>query len=267
MAARPTRTLEVIETQSLTPNMLRLVLGGEQLRGFPEQQESGYIKLQFPQPENEQDNQRGLKKLLARNKPQVRSYTIRAFDPQALTLTLDFVAHGDNGPASAWAMQAKPGDSINISGPGAKKLVDMQADWFFLAADMSALPALSCNLERLPSTAKGYAVIEIINSADKIHIKTPAGVEVFWVVNPNPENTDPESKCGAWVEQVLSLPWLAGNPAVWVAGEFDSMRKLRAYFKQQRKVPRGDIYASSYWKIGVTDEGNKAAKRLDLVTF
>ena len=37
-----------------------------------------------------------------------------------------------------------------VSGPGPKKLVDMNADWFLIAGDMSALPAISVNLEKLP---------------------------------------------------------------------------------------------------------------------
>ncbi len=59
-----------------------------------------------------------------------RSYTIREFDSE--TLTLDFVHHQPLRPASRWAQIARPGSIIRAYGPGKKKLADPDADWFFL---------------------------------------------------------------------------------------------------------------------------------------
>ena len=42
----------------------------------------------------------------------MRSYTVRAFDADALELTLDFVVHGDTGVAGPWARAARPGDEM-----------------------------------------------------------------------------------------------------------------------------------------------------------
>ncbi len=245
MSSRALRHLTVVKKYSLTPNMLRIILGGDELASFPEGQESGYVKLCLP------SNSLSGKSLK-------RSYTIRAFDSEALELTLDFVNHGDNGPASAWASSVQVGDKIMIDGPGAVKLVNMSADWFFIAGDMTALPAMSVNLEKLPSDAKGYAVIEVLSEADKQSIQVPANIEVHWVINPYP---DQENTC--LVDCVKKLSWLEGDVDVWVACEFEAMRHLRRYFKQERMVGRGQIYASSYWKMGETDEGNKAAKKRD----
>jgi NADPH-dependent ferric siderophore reductase len=243
MAKRLNCKLNVINKAFYTPNMIRIILGGDDLKEFPEGFESGYVKLLFDQ---------------GGEKPLTRSYTIRAFDKTTYELTLDFVVHEDGGPASTWATNASVGDSINISGPGPAKLVDFSADWFFIAGDMTALPAMSVNLEKLPKAATGYAVIEIIDEADKIEIDLPENIEVHWVVNPHPhkENT-------VLADAVKALPWKEGVPNVWVASEFEAMRSLRHYFKKERGVGRGQIYASSYWKIGETDEGNKRAKRLD----
>ena len=104
--------------------------------GFPENQESGYVKLLFPSDEA--------------NKSIMRSYTIRAFDAADQAITLDFADHGNAGPASTWANVAEPGDPMTIRGPGETKLAAANADWHLLAGDMSALPALAVNLERLP---------------------------------------------------------------------------------------------------------------------
>ena len=257
--ARPSpRTLTVISTRSLTANMIRITLGGKSLEDFPLGQEGGYVKLLFPQPSDSSIKQTDLNSDSSVQKPRMRTYTIRSFDEQSLAMDIDFVVHGDNGPASAWAMNAQVGDTITIVGPGAKKMVDLSADWFFIVGDMTALPAISVNLEKMPSSAKGYVVLEIIDEKDKQELIVPEGIEVHWLVNPEPEK--PNSVLSTAVK---ALPWLEGTPSVWLATEFETMRAMRRYFKKERGVGRGEIYASSYWKIGETDEGNKDAKRND----
>src|SRR4051812_42707823 len=49
--------------------------------------------------------------------PARRRYTVRAWDPDAHLLTVDFVVHGDEGVAGPWAAQAAPGDALVFSGP------------------------------------------------------------------------------------------------------------------------------------------------------
>lgn len=258
MSARRTRTVTVINKLQLTPNMLRIILGGNDLHDFPEEQESAYVKLLLPRDQ-------GVAK---------RSYTIRAFNPDALELTLDFVVHGkvrgtgcqkfstedhqNNGPALIWALNVSPGDSVQIDGPGPVKRVNHTANWFLLAGDMTALPAISVNLERLPARARGYAVIEIIEEQDRQIINTADTMAIHWVVNSKPGKPN-----SVLVDTVKALPWLGGTPGIWVASEFDAMRRLRRYFKEERQVNREWVYASSYWKMGETDEGNKAAKKID----
>lgn len=243
MSARRHRNVTVLKKISLTKNMIRIVLGGEDLVDFPEGQESGYVKLLLP----------------VSDKTQVkRSYTVRAFNADTHELTLDFVVHGESGPASAWALHVHVGDTVTIDGPGAVKLMDATADWFFITGDMTALPAMAVNLEKLPAHATGYAVIEVMSENDKQVINAPEGMALHWVVNASP---DKENTC--LLDAVKKMPWKDGIANVWVAGEFEAMRHLRRYFKQECDVQRGQIYASSYWKMGETDEGNKAAKKQD----
>lgn len=241
--ARAPRTVTVAKKDNLTPNMVRVTLTGDALADFPEGFEGGYVKLVLPD-ENE--------------RPTVRSMTVRDFTEATKELTLDMVAHGDTGPAAIWANRVACGEDVVITGPGACKAINLEADWFFLAGDMSALPAISVNLRSLPTDATGCVVLEIISDEDKLDLDLPDGVEVHWVVNPDPEKPNTELE-----DTVMALPWLEGQVAVWVAGEFNSARALRQYFRHDREVPNEFIYLSSYWKIGVTDEGMKAAKRAD----
>jgi NADPH-dependent ferric siderophore reductase len=83
-------------------------------------------------------------------------------------------------------------------------------------------------------------------------------VTVHWVINPHPDKPNTQL-----ADKVKSLPWLDGEPSVWVASEFETMRNLRRYFKQEHNLARDHLYVSSYWKMGDTDEGHKAAKKID----
>ncbi len=246
--ARPPRNVTVANKDNLTPNMVRVTLTGAALTDFPTGFDGGYVKLVFPNEDTPN----------ADRKPTVRSYTVRAFCPDTSELTLDMVAHGDTGPAATWANHVTSGDEIVISGPGACKKVNPEGDWFLLAGDMSALPAIAVNLASLPSNAVGHVVLEVICDQDRLDLEHPEGIEVDWVVNPEPEKPN-----SVLEDTVMALPWRDGQVAVWVAGEFSAARALRQYFRHDRQVPREFIYLSCYWKIGVTDEGMKAAKRAD----
>ncbi|EGU61267.1 utilization protein for catechol-siderophore, partial [Vibrio nigripulchritudo ATCC 27043] len=50
---------------------------------------------------------------------------------------------------------------------------------------------------------------------------------------------------------------------VWCATEFSTMRQLRKYFRNEREVERDEIYISSYWKQGRTEDQHKIDKRKD----
>lgn len=257
MAKKELRTLTVVSSNTLTPHMQRIVLTGEELVTFPHDSESGYIKFLFSQQGDIVSSKEQLE-MLAPDKPLMRTYTVRKFEPATKKLTVDFVLHKDSeGPASKWAQIAAEGDEVVIVGPGPIKLVDNRADWFLFAGDMTALPAISCNLEQLPPEAKGYAVIEISSELDIQPISVPAGVEIKWVIS------DSHSDQEKFLDTVFALQWLDGQPYVWCACEFGAMKQLRKHFKFSRHIDKRSIYISSYWKRGNSEDQHKIAKQKD----
>ncbi|MHA7879989.1 MAG: siderophore-interacting protein [Saccharospirillum sp.] len=242
MARPQPRELEVLNTRTVTPHMRRITLGGEGMAAFPEDQASAYIKLIFP---NENDT-----------RPLMRTYTVRHH--REAEIDVDFVIHEDTGPASQWALETQPGDRIMVGGPGPKKRLNEDADWFLLVGDMTAIPAISVNLAQLPADARGYAVLEVLDPADIQDLEKPRNLELIWFVNPQPDLSGQ-----ALLNRVKALDWLEGQADVWAACEFQSMRNLRAYFKQERRVPKHHLYVSSYWKMGMSEDQHKVVKRRD----
>ncbi|EJG0855514.1 siderophore-interacting protein, partial [Vibrio parahaemolyticus] len=192
------KTLVVTDTETITPNMQRITLQGEALSHFPRDCEGSYIKLLF--------NDMGgadLSILSEDDRPIMRTYTIRRFHPETSTIEVDFVRHVTQdlqcGFAARWAMAAQKGDTINIVGPGSISNLNTEADWFFMAADMTALPALSAKIRTLPEEAKGYAVISVLSPADIQPLHAPAGMELIWLTEGQ-----------ALADSVRELEWLDG---------------------------------------------------------
>ena len=235
------RMLEVVRSQHLTPNILRVTLGGPGLATFPENQESAYIKLILPREEGA---------------PLMRTYTIAT--QRSREIDVDFALHAARGPATDWALSARPGDPVMIGGPGPSKLINRDADWFLLAGDMTALPAIRVNVALLPRDAMGYIVLEVAAPEDVHPLGQPPGMALHWVVN-----NGPDAQRGPFLDCVQQLPWLPGQAAVWAACEFSNFRALRRYFKQERAVDKSRLYVSSYWKQGCSEDQHKLEKSAD----
>jgi len=241
------RKLKVLDKKKISNNLLRIILTGNDLKDFPENEKGGYVKLLFP------------KSKINGEEFFQRPYTIRNFRKSNLELDIDFANHtGNKGLATSWAYSVKPGESIIISGPSSKPKVRENVDWLLFVGDMSALPAISTYLEDLSKNTLGKAIIEILDNSDKIDLVKPKNFEIIWSINKGGviENSD-------LVKNVYSLEWLKGTPYVWVACEFNSMKVLRNYFQSEKKINKNEMYISSYWKSGENQETHKKIKQKD----
>ncbi|PRO67573.1 siderophore-interacting protein [Alteromonas gracilis] len=242
----------VTRSVRITPTMQRVYLGGDDLRTFPTVTAGAYVKLMFDK------NGNPLSKPTDMSQVAMRTYTVAQSDAHKPELVLDMVIHANNGktgPASAWAISTKPGDIITLAGPGSSKGLNEHYDWVLLAGDMTALPSIRNHLTELPSHAKGYAVIRIEDEKDAVVLKKPEGIEVIWEF----ENSLPH--------RLTQLNWQEGTPTVWVACEFSDMRAIRTWLKDEKNVAHENIYISSYWKKGRSEDQHKIEKRQDSEAF
>lgn len=224
--------------------MHRVTLGGPGMRDFPRDQAGAYVKLSVPHADGKV----------------IRTYTVRS--QRGDEIDVDFALHGessrDAGPATNWALTAKQGDEIAVGGPGPAKPLPPGFDFYLVAGDMAALPAISANLEQMDRTATGLAILEIQHESDMQDIDAPHGVELRWIINSRP-GQEP----GRLGEVVRQVKWPSGRVYGWVACEFSAMRLLRSYLRAERELGPDSLYISSYWKAGLDEASHKIVKRED----
>ncbi|MEM9320494.1 MAG: siderophore-interacting protein [Pseudomonadota bacterium] len=250
------RLLTVKEAWYLTPNMIRVIFAGPELDGFPEGRDGGNCKLLLPEPDETRES--FAERLANGPAPVKRTYTVRKYDAARQELSIDFVAHGDNGPASRWAGHAKPGDFLGFAGPSAPKVTSFEADWYLVAADPSAIPVAAAVLEAMPRDAKGVAIFEVTALEDQQEIDMPDGIEVHWLVHP-----DPHAASTAQEALIRDLDWPEGRVQTCIAGESGVIKSLRGFLHQEKQLPRHDTYISGYWKIGLIEDEHQQMKRAE----
>tara|TARA_R110002111_G_scaffold37440_3_gene72053 strand:+ start:773 stop:1483 length:711 start_codon:yes stop_codon:yes gene_type:complete len=231
------RMTQVARAENIGPHMRRIILQGDELNDFPTDHESAHFKAVFPrlgQSKPKLGIYPGFKKWM-------RSYTVRAFDDQTKTLTVDFAVNDHEGLASNWAKGAQVGDYLGVAGPGDAKYPNYYADWHLLIADLTGLPAAAAILEKLPKTAVGFALLQIPTAEDKQTIAAPKGIDLHWVINDNLNKN-------ALLEQLESLIWPDGNPAVFVAAESSQMNAINKHLKTKSGYKKEQAYTSGYWK-------------------
>ncbi|WP_375487304.1 siderophore-interacting protein [uncultured Jatrophihabitans sp.] len=262
--ARPTRSLPtpttVHEATRLTPGLVRVVLRADDWSGFGEPQHAdAYVKLVFLSPGVDYplplDPARIRDEFPNEHWPRMRTYTVRAFDRAAGTLTLDLIVHGDEGLAGPWAATAQPGDPMHVAGPGGGYSPDPAADWHLLAGDESALPAIANTLERLPHDAVGAAFVEVPDANHELALQAPDGVAVRWL------HVGGGTPGSLLVPAVREWAAPAGEGHVFVHGEAGFVRDLRRHLRTERGLPLDRLSISGYWRLGADDERWRAMKR------
>lgn len=245
----------VVRTERLSPTMVRVVLGG--LADFvPGIFTDSYVKLIFPRATYRQplDLDQVRRELPVGQWPVVRTYSVRAFDPVAHELTVDFVVHGAAGVAGPWAAAAQPGDLVFVRGPGGAYAPDPAADWHLFAGDESALPAIAAALEALPADARGRAVVEVPGAESHLGLVAPSGVAVTWLHTAHRQVGD------RLVEAVRGIELPLTDVQAFVHGEAGWVAQIRRLLRVDRQLPAHRLSISGYWRLGSDEEGWRAGK-------
>jgi NADPH-dependent ferric siderophore reductase len=287
----------VARIERMTPHFTRVTFTGDELAEFGTAGLDQRVKVVLPLADAgfahfpaDDDWYKAWRELPAERRNPFRTYTIRAVRPEALEVDIDFVGHGDGGPASAWASAASPGDGIVLIGPDElSEGRTIGIDWrpgdvetVLLAGDETAAPAICSILESLPADARGAALIEIPAPADELVVTAPQGVEVRWLPRTAGDARHGERLIPAVRDWVARTCWLRGcaTPAdaasrtaiepevegilwdvpegtsldgdcyAWLAGEASVITTLRRFLVREAGLDRRQVAFMGYWRLG-----------------
>lgn len=250
--ARRTLRARVERVEQLTPSMRRIVVGGPGLAGFAAGEFTDhYVKLQLPPAGASYGLPFDAETIKAERPraewPRLRTYTVRAWDAEALQLTLDVVVHGEEGIAGPWAAALEPGDPVQLLGPGGGYAPDPAADWHLLVGDTSVLPAIAASLERIPAGVPVHVLVQVDGPREELPLPTPGELHLTWLHDPSHDET-------LLADAVRALDLPAGRVHAFVHGEAGAVRNVRRHLVVERGVDAAQLSASGYWKLTRTDE-------------
>ena len=252
---------EVVETRSLTPNLVRVVLGGGDLDGFTMVDAvDAYVNLAFPPPGAPYDGAFDTAQVREEHDkqwwPARRRYTVRSWDPASKLLTIDFVVHGDVGVAGAWAVRAQPGDVLVFDGPSGGFLPDPEADWLLMVGDESAVPAIAAALEVVPADTLTVVRVLCDGPGHELDLECSGNLALEWVHRVGDGRDDERL-----AESVRDIPFPRGRVHAFVHGEATEIREIRRHLLADRGLTRSDMSCSPYWRRDMTDEAWREVKR------
>ncbi len=240
----------------LTPNMIRVTLTAPEIAAMDPDCHGANCKLFLP--DIDQSQQAFATQLEDGPRPAVRTYTVRQMRRDAGEIDIDFVDHGDVGPASAWARRAAAGAFCGFAGPGTVKVASFYADRYLVIADMSAIPVAAATLEAMPGAAVGTAIFQINHADDKQHFRIPKGMACHWITT-----SDPQAAHDRILGMVASMSWSDGCIQSCIAGESSLIKALRHELLIKRALLKEDCYISGYWKVGLIEDDHQKMKRVE----
>lgn len=207
---RPYR-VTVSRIDRLSPSFVRVTFHSPELVHFSDRGLDQRVKLvlpladsgfeHFPQGTDDWSWWQAWRELPHERQNPIRTYTARQIRRHSGEVDVDFVSHGDAGPASAWVESSSLGDEVVMVGPDARSgQQPMGIEWnprdartLLLAGDETAVPAIAAILTQLPQDARGCVFLEVPSRADILPLAAPDGVDLHWL----PRVADPVTDSSA----------------------------------------------------------------------
>ncbi|MBY5519542.1 siderophore-interacting protein [Rhizobium leguminosarum] len=229
------RLLTVESVVDITPSMRRVILAGDDLADFISLGADDHIKIFIPAADGGEER---------------RDYTPRRYDNAERRLTIDFALH-EAGPVTKWAIDASPGDRLEIGGPRGSAVVSATVKRWLLIGDETALPAIGRRIEESGAGTVVTTIAAVTGPSEEQTFETSAELHVRWAHRPLSQATDATA-----LLKLLSTVDIQPETFIWVAAEASVTRDIRAYLLE-RGCPLGWIKASGYWVFGKADTTEK----------
>lgn len=213
-----------------TDNFLRVHFTSDTLLDADGEAPAAWMRAWFPDPDG------GSKQFQ-------RGYTFADTDPANGTLSVDFVVHSPAGPASYWAQNCEPGDSIEAMRYGEQPFtpLDPPPEGYLLLGDLSSYPAVTQLAAAMPEDVPVVIYMEKHSEADA-QSPLPEGpnITAAWV---------DEKPDGQTLAQAIGGRDWTGWYA-WVTAESTSTRHARTILQREFHLNRATLHAQAYWVAG-----------------
>jgi NADPH-dependent ferric siderophore reductase len=227
------RTLTIKEVEKIAAHMIRVTLTGD-LEGFASLGFDDHVKLFFPDGTTE-----GAANMLGRD------FTPRRHDPAKNTLEIEFAIH-DAGPATRWAAQAQPGQTLSLGGPRGSFIIPTNFDWHLLMGDETAIPAIGRRLAELPPGTRVVVLAEVDGPDDEVAFETAANASVTFAYREGA----PAGASDVLARTLKSTRLPAGDYYAWVACESLIAKALRVQLLADHGANKKWMRAAGYWRRG-----------------
>ncbi|MFG3927884.1 siderophore-interacting protein [Pseudomonas aeruginosa] len=288
--------VELKRREQLSPALTRFVFGGPEVAEMKTLAADQRIKIFFPDASGQPPSLPGgsewyqaYRSVEPARRPPMRTYTIRALRAEQEEVDVEFVLHGENGPASAWATHARIGDRLQLAAPNRQYGDDPGGyEWkppagvrhILLIADETALPAVAGILEELAGEAEPPVVeafLEVPGEADILDLPAIPGARLHWLprhqagihsrngermIEAARQARLPEREVAGGAAQELEdidideeILWELASPEsgsfyAWVAGESAALMAIRRYLVQERGIDKRHLTLMGYWRLG-----------------
>ncbi|QHI66072.1 siderophore-interacting protein [Pseudomonas aeruginosa] len=288
--------VELKRREQLSPALTRFVFGGPEVAEMKTLAADQRIKIFFPDASGQPPSLPGgsewyqaYRSVEPVRRPPMRTYTIRALRAEQEEVDVEFVLHGENGPASAWATHARIGDRLQLAAPNRQYGDDPGGyEWkppagvrhILLIADETALPAVAGILEELAGEAEPPVVeafLEVPGEADILDLPAIPGARLHWLprhqagihsrngermIEAARQARLPEREVAGGAAQELEdidideeILWELASPEsgsfyAWVAGESAAVMAIRRYLVQERGIDKRHLTLMGYWRLG-----------------
>ncbi len=288
--------VELKRREQLSSALTRFVFGGPEVAEMKTLAADQRIKIFFPDASGQPPSLPGgsewyqaYRSVEPARRPPMRTYTIRALRAEQEEVDVEFVLHGENGPASAWATHARIGDRLQLAAPNRQYGDDPGGyEWkppagvrhILLIADETALPAVAGILEELAGEAEPPVVeafLEVPGEADILDLPAIPGARLHWLprhqagihsrngermIEAARQARLPEREVAGGAAQELEdidideeILWELASPEsgsfyAWVAGESAAVMAIRRYLVQERGIDKRHLTLMGYWRLG-----------------
>ena len=215
----------VVDRELISPGFLRVRMTSPTVLDDVIIAPTAYLRFWFPDPDGDAEYQRG--------------YTLTEADAETGAFAVDFVLHEPPGPATAWAQQAQPGDTVAVTSLGSVGLSvpDELPAGYLLIGDSASVPAINAILTALPAGVPVELYLEQHQDTDRlIPLAEHPRLRTHWVVRRSPASLAESIEDRDWSD------WYA-----WAAPEAGSLKRLRTRLRDDFGFPKSEIHAQAYW--------------------